>query len=73
MRNNYELYIDYEENTLEIVKVPSKQPVKHIEVKYGIIISQDINGHTVQISIPDFDVLFGVKRKDIETFLMYSP
>lgn len=73
MRNSYELYIDYEDNALEIIKVPSKNIVKQIEGKYGIIIGQDINGHTVQISIPDFDVLFGIKKRDIETFLMYSP
>lgn len=73
MLNSYGIYIDYEENTLEITKIPSKMPVKDIEGKYGVVLGQDINGHTVQITIPDFDVLFGVDKKDIETFLMYSP
>ena len=72
MKNNYEIYIDYKEDILEIVKTPARQPVQHIEGKYGIIFWQDINGNTVKISIPEPDILFGVDYNNIETFLMYS-
>lgn len=73
MFNDYHIYIDDEENILEIIKNPSKKVVKKVQGKYGVSIGQDINGHTVGISIPDFDVLFGIKKKDIESFLMYFP
>lgn len=72
MKNNYEIFIDYEEDVLEIVKTPARQPVQQIEGKYGIIFWQDINGNTVKISIPEPDILFGVGYNNIETFLMYS-
>ena len=69
MKTNYEIYYDYEDDVLEIVKVPSKAPVEENEGKYGIIIRKDIVGNTVSISIPECDVLFGCDIKDIENFL----
>lgn len=65
----YEIFIDYEDEVLNIVKIPSKQPVRQIDCKYGIILYKDINNNTVQISIPDFDVLFGCSIEDIESFI----
>lgn len=66
----YNIYMDYEDDVLEIIKVPSRTPVKEIEGKYGIIIGQDINGNTVKIGIPEPDILFGVSSEYIESFLM---
>lgn len=67
---SYSIFLDYEDDTLEIIKVPSKTPVKNIEGKYGIIIGQDINGNTVQISIPEPDIIFGIPIEYIESFLI---
>lgn len=67
---NYSIFFDYEDDILEIIKVPSKTPVKNIEGKYGIIIGQDINGNTVQISIPEPDIIFGIPIEHIESFLI---
>ena len=67
---SYSIFFDYEDDILEIIKVPSKTPVKNIEGKYGIVIGQDINGNTVQISIPEPDILFGVPIEHIESFLI---
>lgn len=67
---SYSIFLDYEDDILEIIKVPSKTPVKNIEGKYGIIIGQDINGNTVQISIPEPDIIFGIPIEHIESFLI---
>lgn len=67
---SYSIFFDYEDDILEIIKVPSKTPVKNIEGKYGIIIGQDINGNTVQISIPEPDIIFGIPIEHIESFLI---
>lgn len=67
---SYNIFLDYEDDILEIIKVPSKTPVKSIEGKYGIIIGQDINGNTVQISIPEPDIIFGIPIEHIESFLI---
>lgn len=67
---SYSIFFDYEDDMLEIIKVPSKTPVKNIEGKYGIIIGQDINGNTVQISIPEPDIIFGIPIEHIESFLI---
>ena len=67
---SYSIFFDYEEDILKIIKVPSKTPVKNIEGKYGIIIGQDINGNTVQISIPEPDIIFGIPIEHIESFLI---
>lgn len=67
---SYNIFLDYEDDTLEIIKVPSKAPVKDIEGKYGIILSQDINGNTVKIVIPEPEIIFGVPIEYIETFLI---
>ena len=66
----YNIYMDYEDDTLEIIKVPSKAPVKEIMGKYGIIIGFDINGNAVRIAIPEPDILFGVPIEYIESFLI---
>ena len=73
MKNRYEIYYNYGEDALDIVKTPSRQPVQTVECKYGIIFYLDINSNVVKISIPEPDVLFGVSTKCIESFLMYSP
>lgn len=67
---SYNIFMDYEDDVLEIVKVPSKAPVKDTEGKYGIVISQDISGNTVKISIPEPEILFGVPIECIESFLI---
>ena len=67
---SYSIFFDYEDDMLEIIKVPSKTPVKNIEGKYGIIIGQDINGNTVQILIPEPDIIFGIPIEHIESFLI---
>lgn len=67
---SYSIFFDYEDDMLEIIKVPSKTPVKNIEGKYGIIIGADINGNTVRIAIPEPDILFGVPIEYIESFLI---
>lgn len=67
---SYSIFFDYEEDILKIIKVPSKTPVKNIEGKYGIIIGQDINGNTVQISIPEPEIIFGIPIEHIENFLI---
>lgn len=70
MTQAYNIFIDYEEDTLNIIKVPSKNPVSIIEGKYGIELGQDINGNTVSIVIPEPDILFGVESEYIESFLI---
>lgn len=67
---SYSIFFDYEDDMLEIIKVPSKTPVKNIEGKYGIIIGQDINGNTVQILIPEPEIIFGIPIEHIESFLI---
>ena len=67
---SYSIFFDYEDDILEIIKVPSKTPVKNIEGKYGIVIGQDINGNTVRIAIPEPGILFGVPIEHIESFLI---
>ena len=67
---SYNIFLDYEDDVLEIIKVPSKTPVKNVEGKYGIIFSQDINGNTVKIMIPEPEIIFGVPIEYIETFLI---
>ena len=67
---SYSIFFDYEDDILEIIKVPSKTPVKNIEGKYGIVIGQDINGNTVKIAIPEPDILFGIPIEHIESFLI---
>lgn len=67
---SYNIFFHYEDDILEIIKVPSKTPVKNIEGKYGIIIGQDINGNTVQISIPEPEIIFGIPIEHIESFLI---
>ena len=67
---SYSIFFDYEDDMLEIIKVPSKTPVKNIEGKYGIIVGQDINGNTVQISIPEPEIIFGIPIEHIESFLI---
>ena len=67
---SYSIFFDYETDMLEIIKVPSKTPVKNIEGKYGIIVGQDINGNTVQISIPEPEIIFGIPIEHIESFLI---
>lgn len=66
----YSIYLDYENDILEIVKIPSKTPSKNIEGKYGIVIGQDIAGNVVKISIPEPEILFGVPIEYIESFLI---
>ena len=70
MKQAYNIFIDYEEDTLNIIKVPSKNPVSIIEGKYGIELGQDINGNTVSIVIPEPDILFGVDIDILESFLI---
>ena len=48
MKNNFNIFLDTEEDTLNIIKTPSKNPVNTIEGKYGIELKQDINGNTVE-------------------------
>ena len=67
---SYSIFFDYEADMLEIIKVPSKTPIKNIEGKYGIIVGQDINGNTVQISIPEPEIIFGIPIEHIESFLI---
>ena len=67
---SYNIFLDYEDDVLEIVKYPSKTPVKDIEGKYGIVFGQDIAGNTVKISIPEPEIIFGVPIEYIETFLI---
>ena len=66
----YEVLMDYELDTLEIIKTPSKSPVQEIEGKYGIIFGIDINGNTVSISIPEPEIIFGVPIEYIQSFLI---
>ena len=47
MYNKYEIIYNYEDDTLEIFKTPSRNPVKINTVKYGIEFHTDINGNTV--------------------------
>ena len=70
MQNAYNIFIDYESDTLNIIKTPSKTPVKTIEGKYGIEFHQDIDGNTVEIVIPEPEIVFGVCIEDIESFLI---
>lgn len=62
--------MDYESDMLEIVKTPSKSPVEEIEGKYGIIFGIDINGNTVQISIPEPEIIFGLPIEYVQSFLI---
>ena len=66
----YEIFINYEDDLLEIVKTPSKPPVIEIEGKYGVVFWKDINDNTVRITIPEPTILFGVRLEDIESFLI---
>ena len=72
MYNKYEIIYNYEDDTLEIFKTPSRNPVKINPVKDGIEFHTDINGNTVKIVIPEPSVLFGVDNKAIDSFLMYT-
>lgn len=72
MQNRYTIFLDYEDDTLNIVKIPSKNAVKILEGKYGIQLKQDINGNTVEIVIPEPEILFGVDIEDIESFLIMN-
>ena len=72
MQNNFNIFLDTEEDTLNIIKTPSKNPVTTIEGKYGIEFKLDINGNTVEIIIPEPDILFGVNIKNIESFLVVN-
>lgn len=72
MKNSYNIFIDYEEDTLNLIKTPSKSPVKTIEGKYGIELQQDVNGNTVGIIIPEPEIVFGVRIEDIESFLVVN-
>lgn len=72
MQNTYTIFLDYEEDTLNFIKTPSKNPVKTIEGKYGILLKQDVNGNTVEIVIPEPDIVFGVPMEDIESFLIVN-
>lgn len=70
MQNRYNIFIDYEADTLNIIKSPSRTPVKSIEGKYGIEFRKDINGNIVEFVIPEPDILFGVDIECIENFLL---
>lgn len=70
MQNKYTIFLDYEDDTLNIIKTPSKNPVKTIEGKYGIQFKKDVNGNTVEIIIPEPEILMGVDIEDIESFLI---
>ena len=72
MKNTYTIFLDYEEDTLNFIKTPSKNPVKTITGKYGIQFNQDINGNTVEIIIPEPEIVFGVSLEDIESFLIVN-
>ena len=72
MKNTYTIFLDYEEDTLNFIKTPSKNPVKTITGKYGIQLHQDINGSTVEIVIPEPEIVFGVSLEDIESFLIVN-
>ena len=72
MYNKYEIIDNNEDDTLEIFKTPSRNPVKINTVKYGIEFHTDINGNTVKIVIPEVSMLFGVDDKAINSFLMYT-
>ncbi len=72
MKNTYTIFLDYEEDTLNFIKTPSKNPVKTIAGKYGIQLHQDINGNTVEIVIPEPEIVFGVSLEDIESFLIVN-
>ena len=70
MQNRYTIFLDYEDDTLNIIKTPSKNPVTTTEGKYGIQFKKDINGNTVEIIIPEPEILMGVNIEDIESFLI---
>ena len=72
MKNTYSIFLDYEEDTLNFIKMPSKNPVKTVLGKYGIELRQDIDGNTVEIVIPEPDIVFGVPIEDIESFLIVN-
>ncbi len=72
MKNNFNIFLDTEEDTLNIIKTPSKNPVNTIEGKYGIEFKTDINGNTVEIVIPEPEILFGVDIQYIESFLVVN-
>ena len=72
MKNTYTIFLDYEEDTLNLIKTPSKNPVKTIVGKYGIQFNQDVNGNTVEIVIPEPDIVSGVSLEDIESFLIVN-
>ena len=69
----YEIFIDYEDDTLEIVKKPSRAPVQILEGKYGIELHKDVYNNTVRISMPEFEILFGCSIEDIESFVANHP
>lgn len=64
----YNIFMDYEDDVLEIIKVPSKPPVEVILGKYGIEFGLDINNNVVKISIPEPEILFGVDIDYISNF-----
>lgn len=68
----YNIFLDYDDDTFNIVKTPTRKPVQVIEGKYGIEFHTDINGQVVKIVIPEPDVLFGVNMKYIESFLIMN-
>lgn len=72
MQNRYDIIYNQEDDTLEIFKVPSRNPVNVNTVKYGIEFHTDINGNTVKIVIPEPTILFGIDKKAIDSFLMYT-
>lgn len=72
MKNKYEVYYNEEDDTIEFVKTPSRKPVQVEDGKYGVEFHKDITGNTVKIVIPECSILFGVKQKDVESFLLYT-
>ena len=70
MQNTYNIFINYEDKTLEMIKTPSRVPVNVVTGKYGIEFHQDINNHTVKIVIPEPEILFGVSIENIQSFLL---
>lgn len=70
MQNKYDIIMDYEEDSLVILKTPSRNPVQLTDGKYGVEFHEDIYGHVVKIVIPEPEILFGVPIEIIETFLI---
>lgn len=65
----YNVFMDYEDDVLEIIKTPSKPPVDVVVGKYGIEFWCDINNNVVKISIPEPEILFGVDIEYINNFI----